>query len=523
MPRFALATLLVIPVTLLLPVFAPTRPPPRPALVVVITIDQLRPDELERWRSQWTGGFARLLEQGAVFRNGLQDHAITETAPGHASILSGRWPARTGIVLNELGVGDSGAPLIGGGGPGASPLRFQGTTLVDWMRAADSGLRFLSVSGKDRSAILTIGKSRGAVYWRVGGRFTTSRYYSDTLPDWVNAWNARGGAAALAGREWSLLLPPSQYGEADSAVWERGSHSMVFPHRISTDPARAIADASYTPWMDSLTLDLALEGSARLRLGRRGRPDLLAVSLSAVDYVGHRYGPDSREIHDHLLRVDRWLGIFLDSLAAQAAPGRLLVVLTADHGVTPFPERARAQGRDAGRIRLGSLVRDLNQQIRRRAGDSVGLEAGSGIIYGDMERLRAAGISPESLATAVLPRVWRLPGVADAWTPATLNGAVPVSVHAARWRRSLPRDFRWLVVAAARPGWIWSDGDGSTTHGTSNQDDVGVPIIFAGPGVRTGEFPDTVRTTDIAPTLARLLGVKPDGGLDGRPIRKVGT
>jgi len=485
-------------------------------------VDQLRPDQLERWRPQWVGGFARLLRSGAVFPNGLQDHAITETAPGHASILSGREPASTGIPMNDFGVGDSTAPLLGGGGPGASPRRFQGSTLVDWMRAADSGLRVLSVAGKDRSAILTVGKVRGEVFWRVGGRFTTSRYYADSLPDWVTAWNARGGAAALAGREWSLLLPASQYGEADSAPWEPEDHSAVFPHRISPDPALAPGDASYTPWMDSLTLDLALEGSARLRLGRRSRPDLLAVSLSAVDYVGHRYGPDSREIHDHLLRVDRWLGTFLDSLASQVAPGRLLVVLTADHGVTPFPELARSQGRDAGRIRLGALVRDLNRQIQRRAGDGPGLEAGSGIIYGDLQRLRDAGISPESLATAVLPRVWRLPGVADAWTPATLNGAVPVNVHAARWRRTLPRRLSWLVVAAARPGWIWSDGDGSTTHGTSNPDDVGVPIIFSGPGVRTGQFADTVRTVDIAPTLARLLGVKPGGSLDGRPIRRVG-
>ncbi len=508
-----------------LPLLAPAvlAPPPRPALVVVITVDQLRPDQFSRWRGQWTGGFARLMRDGAVFSNGLQDHAITETAPGHASILSGRWPARTGIPFNSLGVGDTASPVLGGAGPGASPRRFQGTTLVDWMRASDSGLRVLSVAGKDRSAILTIGKHRGEVYWRDEGGFTTSRYYAESLPDWVRRWNARGGVAALAGRAWNLLLDPSQYAEADSAPWAAASVPHGFPHHISADPARVTGDASYTPWMDSLTLDIALEGSTRLGLGRRGRPDLLAVSLSAVDYVGHRYGPDSREIHDHLLRVDRWLGTFLDSLSAMVAPGGILVVLTADHGVTPYPEQARARGLDAGRIRLGPLVRDLNRQLQRQAGDSVTLEAGSGIIHGDLERLRAAGISPESLATAVVSRVWRLPGVADAWTPATLGGAAQVNVHAARWRRSLPRDLRWLVVAAARPGWIWSDGDGGTTHGTSNQDDVGVPIIFAGPGVRRGEFRDTVRTVDIAPTLARLLGVKPDGRLDGRAIRRVGS
>ncbi len=522
MRRYSLFPLLAVSATLVaLSLTAMRRPPERPALLVVITIDQLRPDQLERWRSQWTGGFARLLSGGAYFWNGLQDHAITETAPGHASILSGRWPARTGIPMNELGVPDSTAPLVGGGGPGASPRRFIGSTLVDWMRAGDSGLKLLSVSGKDRGAILPIGKARGEVYWRVGDRFTTSTYYADSLPTWLQRWNARAGVAALAGRDWTLLLPAGQYSEPDSAPWERGGQTLVFPHRVSADPARTLGDASYTPWMDSLTLDLALDGATRQRLGRRGRPDLLAVSLSAVDYVGHRYGPESREIHDHLLRVDRWMGTFLDSLSVLVAPGRVLVVLTADHGVTSFPEYSRAQGRDAGRIPLGALVKQLNEQIHRRAGDSVSLEAGSGIIYGDLDRLRAAGITPESLATAILPRMWRLPGVSDAWTPATLNGAVPVNRYAARWRRSLPREFRWLVAAQAKPGWIWSDGPGSTTHGTANQDDVGVPIAFLGPGVHQGEFADTVRTVDIAPTLARLLGVKPEGRLDGQPIRRV--
>lgn len=517
MRRFLLVSVPVILATAGLLAFQ--APAARPALVVVITVDQLRPDQLERWRTQWTGGFARLLSGGAVFRNGLQDHAITETAPGHASILSGRWPASTGIVMNDWGVLDSAAPLIGGGGPGASPRRFRGTTLVDWMRAADPGLTVVSVSGKDRSAILTIGSSRSQVFWQAGNGFTTSRYYADTLPAWLTAWNRRKGFAALAGRAWTLLLPASQYAEPDSAPWEHGGEAFVFPHRISTDPARALADIDYTPWLDSLTLDLALEASTRLNLGRRGRPDLLAVSLSGTDHVGHRYGPDSREIHDHLLRVDRWLAGALDALSARVGPGRLLVVLSADHGVTSFPELARAHGREGGRVSLGGVARELNQELRRRAGAT--LRVGSGIIYGDLDRLRAGGIAPDSLARVVASRVKTLPGVAETWTPATLDGAVPTSVHAARWRRTLPRDFHWLVVAAARPGWIWSDGPGSTTHGTSNQDDVGVPIIFAGPGVRPGQYPDSARTADIAPTLARLLHVPAQGPLDGHVLNQV--
>src|SRR5690606_70985 len=156
------------------------RQPPaeRPALVVLVTVDQLRPDYFSRFGGQWTGGFRRLLDAGAVFPNGLQDHALTETAPGHATLLSGRDPARTGVFSNDFGVPDTATRLIGiPGATGASPHRFQGTTLVDWMKASDPALGFLSVSQKDRSAILPIGRSVGPVYWFTDGRFTTSSYY----------------------------------------------------------------------------------------------------------------------------------------------------------------------------------------------------------------------------------------------------------------------------------------------------------------------------------------------------------
>src|SRR5512147_476412 len=155
----------------------------------MITVDQLRSDYLMRWRSQLSGGLAQLLTSGSVFSNAYQDHAITETAPGHSTMLSGRWPAHTGIVTNLLGVGDPDAPLleVKDAGQGASPRRFRGTTLYDWLRAADSGSRVLSVSRKDRGAILPVGRSRGDVYWFDSGLFSTSTWYrtEDTLPGWV--------------------------------------------------------------------------------------------------------------------------------------------------------------------------------------------------------------------------------------------------------------------------------------------------------------------------------------------------
>ena len=192
-----------------------------PTLVVQITVDQLRPDYLDRWSSQFTGGLARLLKQGAFFSNATHDHATTETAPGHATLWSGRYPSHTGVVLNELGVADPQSPLLFGRGGGASPYRFRGSALFDWMRTRDQFSRALSVSRKDRGAILPLGRAKQQVYWySLDGRFTTSRYYADTVPTWVQQFNAREFLKPYLGAEWNTMLPASQYPEPDSAVIE---------------------------------------------------------------------------------------------------------------------------------------------------------------------------------------------------------------------------------------------------------------------------------------------------------------
>ncbi|MGH7538475.1 MAG: alkaline phosphatase family protein, partial [Gemmatimonadales bacterium] len=291
--------------------------PVRPKLIVVITVDQLRPDYLPRWRAQLTGGLGLLQAGGAVFTNAFQDHAVTETAPGHATILSGRWPSHTGIVTNAIGVEDSTAPLVGTSGPGASPRRFRGTALYDWLRAADPRSLALSVSRKDRGAILPVGPARQEVYWYRAGMFITSTYYRDSLPPWVRAFNALRIPFKSAGREFGTLLPDSAYSEPDSASWENGGREVTFPHRLPTDSGAAAIAFAGVPPMDSLTLAFALAGADALKLGRRGAIDLLAVSLSTTDAIGHAFGPDSRELHDQVLRLDRYLGWFFDRLFAR--------------------------------------------------------------------------------------------------------------------------------------------------------------------------------------------------------------
>src|SRR4029077_8813754 len=293
---------------------------------------QMRADYLARFAGQWTGGFARIYRGGTVFEHGEQDHAATETAPGHSTMLSGRYPAHTGIALNSRGVQDPTAPILGVGNDtvGASPRRFRGTTLYDWMLARDPDVRVLSVSRKDRAAIFPIGRGRRPVYWLNAGTFTTSRYYADSLPSWVQAFNRRIDVQGLSSTTWNLLLPDTAYAEPDSMAFENGGGEVTFPHRLSTGPGAAARRLNALPWTDSLTLAFALEGVQALGLGRRNHADLLSISLSTTDAVGHAFGPDSREIHDQLLRADRWLGQFLDSLGRLLPNAHTVVVLTGD-------------------------------------------------------------------------------------------------------------------------------------------------------------------------------------------------
>ncbi|MEO7520284.1 MAG: alkaline phosphatase family protein, partial [Gemmatimonas sp.] len=320
--------------------------PSRPSLIVLITVDQFRADYLDRFRPQLKGGLARLLTNGAVFTDAHHDHAITETAPGHATLLSGRYPRSTNIMLNRVGVEDVNAPLIDGGiGTGASPARFQGTALLDWLLARDSKTRSLSVSMKDRGAILPFGRTKTDVYWySIDGRFVTSSYYASSLPTWVKSFNDRKAALSYAGKQWTLLLPESEYKERDSVVFEGEGLEVAFPHPIPTDPARATSLVRLTPYIDELTLSFALHGLNEKGLGTDNgdapRTDLLAVSLSATDVIGHRYGPDSREMHDQVLQLDRLLGVFLDSLYKLRDSTRITIALSSDHGVGTIPEVA---------------------------------------------------------------------------------------------------------------------------------------------------------------------------------------
>jgi predicted AlkP superfamily pyrophosphatase or phosphodiesterase len=503
----------------------PPQPSEKPALVVFVTVDQLASDYLERYGGNLSGGLARLRDGGATWMRGRHDHAIAETAPGHASTMSGRFPVRTGIASNSQGVNTSAAPLIDSEDVGASPFRFLGTTLYDWMAAADPRTRVLSVSRKDRGAILPIGRAKVDVYWYVNeGRFTTSRYYRDTLPDWVRAFNARRVAQSYAGRAWSPLLPVDRYAEPDTIITESNGRDYVFPHVLTRDTSAAGTALKEFPWMDSLTLAFALEGQRIMGLGaERGRTDLLAVSLSTTDAIGHRYGPDSREIHDQLLRLDRYLGAFLDSLDARVGAGRYVVALTADHGIAPFPELRSPYyaNHDAQRVDTRPAWRAAFAAMRAAGVDTAAVHDDDGFRVRDAEAFTRRGVAPDSIAAVWVRTLRTLNGVQRADLVRDLAGADTVRDDIARrWLHMLPVDGPVRAVVTLEPFGYWHSVS-YATHGQPHDYDTQVPVILWGPGIVKGRRAGEARVVDMAPTLASLLGVRPLEPLDGRvlPLR----
>jgi arylsulfatase A-like enzyme len=400
--------------------------------------------------------------------------------------------------------------------------------LFDWMRTRDPRSRALSVSRKDRGAILPLGRARQSVYWYAptNGTFTTSTYYGDTLPAWVRAFNARQLPQRYAGQTWTLLLAPSAYPEPDSVSIESGGRDFTFPHAVPAAPADAARALGNYPWMDEVTLDFALEGVRRLGLGAGPQPDLLAVSLSTTDAIGHKYGKDSREMHDHILRLDRALGRFLDSLYRVRDSARVIVALTADHGMSPYPELhfAGRQVPGGGRADIEPLVRRYTETLARRGVQPAAFDFDFGLLLVDRAAFRRAGVDADSVLAAFARDARQVPGVgradlvrdlpADTLSPGE-RGAV-----ARRWVHALPPDLPVELVVTLLPYYYYS-GTTYATHGSPHDYDARVPIIFYGAPFKPGTSAAFTRVVDIAPTLAAALGVRPSEPLDGRVLGEI--
>src|SRR5215217_6381304 len=344
---------------------APRAKPARPRLVLLIAVDQFRYDYIERFGDLFAeNGIRRLLREGASWSDANYDHVPTETAPGHATMLTGAWPSETGIIANDWydraegkrvnNVGDDAVRALGGGDKEAasSPRNLLCSTVGDELKlATNNRSRVVGVSLKNRAAILPAGRMADAAYWLSAqtGDFGSSTYYFERMPRWVESFNATRPSDKFFGAKWERLLPAAEYERragADDAPWERGDGklSYTFPHVMTgglSKPGPEFYDAlSYSPFTNDVLLDFAEQALTNERLGDDDATDVLTVSFSANDIVGHRYGPYSQEVMDVTLRVDRQIARLLDFVDARVGLRNAVVAFTADHGVAPSPAHA---------------------------------------------------------------------------------------------------------------------------------------------------------------------------------------
>ena len=497
-----------------------TTEPPR--LVVMLIVDQLRGDLLDRYDSLFTGGFRRIQDEGLSFPNTTHDHARTSTAVGHATLSTGLFPSRSGIVANEWqeAVGDrwrlvySVEDTLSGivGLPeyeGRSPNNLFRGGLADWVSEAYPEAIVLSVSRKDRAAILMAGKTAGHVYWFVNeeGRFATSHFYRSEYPAWVSEFNAVEVPQLLGDSIWESTIPPGAEALArgDTFAFEGDGVHTAFPHRFleeveARDPkALSLWAAETTPFVDGAVLGLAVEGMRALGMGQDEVPDFLSVSLSQTDNVGHEYGPLSTEQLDNLLRLDRALGEYLSFLDDFVGEGNWVLGFSGDHGVLTMPEYLESIGEPGHR-----RTREERAAVRS-------LISASSEWEGD----------EDTVARRLAAELEALPFVADAMARPELEGGEPADSFTVLFRNSWhPDRLIWPMHVAGvmiryEEGFLPISERTTTSHGQPYYYDRHVPLILMGPGVLPGVANHSVRSVDLAPTLAWLAGVQAPADLDG--------
>lgn len=487
----------------------------RPRLVVVVSVDQMRRDTLTRFAKEYTGGLKRMLDKGLRYR-GLLDHALTQTGPGHSTILTGCHPARTGIVANEwldrktlkpvYCVDDRQAPVYGVKGKGRSPKLVLRDALGDWMKAADGRAKVFSVSCKDRAAIVMGGRRPDGVFWleRKGGGFSTSAYYApEGLPEWLVDFNEDGWIERLP-EHWTY--EPVAGLRDDDDPRESGRFSRASPHPLRTGDRTKVYDHVYhSPFGDALTLRLARRLVERFDLGGDEVCDLLAISLAATDTVGHLYGPYSQEIRDTTLRLDRNLGRLFDFLDERGAP--YLVVLASDHGVLPMDGMTRVDARP--------LIQRVAVAVQRKHGGGDWWRFSAGQIYVNHSQAGAAAVPATIVAALGTEGAIRSVYDRAAMTPAPGEAADGIRDLL---RRSFHPDRSGDVFPIVKERTLLSVWKVGTSHGSPHKYDREIPLVFWGPGIPPGERAREARTVDIAPTLARRIGVSTPGDLDGEVI-----
>ncbi len=514
----------------------------RPKLVVGIMVDQMRWDYLYRYYDRYApnGGFKRMLNNGFSCENAMIPYTPTYTGCGHSSVYTGSVPAINGIAgnywwdkekmrsvycaedntVNTVGSKSSQGKM--------SPRNMLSTTIGDELKIATNfQSKVVGIAIKDRGGILPAGHSADAAYWYDNsvGDWITSDYYMKALPAWVNEFNNRKMVDKYYQQGWKLLYPAATYlqSTADEKDYEAKTlNGNKFPYDLSAYAGKDFGKISTTPMGNSLTAEFAKAAILGEQLGADKITDLLAISFSSPDYLGHSYGPNSIEAEDGMLRLDQELGALFDFLDKKVGVGQYTVFLTADHGVANIPEFMTEHKIPGGRIVMNNVTKDMNLQLKEKYG------IGNIIVYDDNYQLAlnhpamdSAKLDKKEISNWIINRLMKEPAVIRAFPVEDMNKVpLPEKIRMMLnngYFANRSGDIQFLL----RPNYIDAWSNTGTTHGLWYPYDSHIPLLWYGWGIRKGKLNRETYMTDIAPTLSSMLRIQMPSGNIGHVIEEV--
>ena len=515
----------------------------RPKLVVGIVIDQMRWDYLYRYYNLYAedGGFKRLISQGFSCDNTMIPYIPTLTACGHTSIFTGSIPAIDGITGNDWWdydlsklvycSEDDSVKTIGSNTNAGkmSPRNLMVTTIGDELRLATNfHNKVIGIALKDRAAILPAGHSANAAYWYDDktGDWITSSYYMNELPQWVKDLNAKKMVDSYFAQNWNTLYPIDKYIQStpDEEPYEyRPFGAKAFPYNLQQFVGKNYGILPVTPYGNTFTFDMARAAISGEKLGSGSNTDLLTISMSTPDYIGHSFGPNSVEAEDDFLRLDKDLGAFLDFLDKQIGKGQYLVFLTADHGAAHVPAFLKEHKIPAGNVNQQKISDQLNSLLKDKfKTDNLVIGILNYQVYLDRNTITSSHhLNKEDVYNTIIDFLLRQPGISRAFaldnlSQATISNSIKNKI-ANGYLPSRSGDIQIIT----KPQWIADFMNAGTTHGVWNPYDSHIPLLWYGWNVQPGKTNREVYMTDIAPTIAAMLHIQMPSGSVGHVIEEV--
>lgn len=515
----------------------------KPKLVVGIIVDQMRQEYLYRFADRYSaGGFKRMMKDGFMMKNGHYNYIPTYTGPGHASVYTGTTPATHGIIGNDwyaksldrmiYCAEDTTVTNIGGTADNGfiSPRNLLTTTITDELRiASQKKSKVVGVAIKDRGASLPAGHL-GDAYWfdSKTGEFMTSSYYYDKLPKWVADFNNKKSADSYLSQTWNTLYPIDTYTASmvDDNPFEgpfNGKETPTFPYDLAElrKTNGEFGMISSTPFGNSMTLDFALAALEGEKLGMGEETDFLALSFSSTDYVGHRFGPQSKEIEDTYLRLDQEIERLLNYLDETYGKDQYVVFLSADHAVAEVATHMISENVPGGNLRTSAVISDLQGYIFAKYGAGKWFKNSSnGQLFLNHELISEKNINQEDLENEIAQFLLKYDGIKEVYTGTAMRTREFTEGRAMRLQMGYNHKASGDILMILEPGWLTGGATG-TSHGTGYTYDTNVPILFYGWNVPAGESARYATITDIAPTLSMMLDIKLPNGATGQPILEI--